>query len=124
MNTRLQVEHPITEMIAGEDLVEWQLRVAAGERLPKTQEQIAAHGHAIEARLYAEAAGARTFFPPSGRSSICASRAPSASLRVETGVREGDAVTPFYDPLIAKIVALGRGSRSGARAPRRRAAGL
>ncbi|HEY8063169.1 MAG TPA: biotin carboxylase N-terminal domain-containing protein [Methylosinus sp.] len=106
MNTRLQVEHPITEMVAGRDLVEWQLRVAADEPLPAKQEEIASHGHAIEARLYAEAP-ARDFLPSVGRLDHWRVPPESRSLRVETGVREGDAVTPFYDPLLAKIVAHG-----------------
>jgi 3-methylcrotonyl-CoA carboxylase alpha subunit len=106
MNTRLQVEHPVTEMIAREDLVEWQLRVAAGERLPKTQDQIEAHGHAIEARLYAEQPS-RDFLPSVGTLARLRQPRADASLRVETGVREGDAITPFYDPLIAKIIAWG-----------------
>ncbi|ATQ68690.1 MULTISPECIES: acetyl/propionyl/methylcrotonyl-CoA carboxylase subunit alpha [Methylosinus] len=112
MNTRLQVEHPITEMIAGEDLVEWQLRIAAGERLPKSQAQIAARGHAIEARLYAEQP-ARGFLPSIGTLAHLREPRAEASLRIETGVREGDAITPYYDPMIAKIVAFGE-DRDGA----------
>lgn len=106
MNTRLQVEHPVTEMIAREDLVEWQLRAAAGEPLPKSQEQIETHGHAIEARLYAEQPS-RGFLPSVGMLAHLRTPRADSSLRVETGVREGDAITPFYDPLIAKIVAWG-----------------
>jgi len=106
MNTRLQVEHPITEMVAGCDLVEWQLRVAAGEPLPATQEEIAPHGHAIEARLYAEAP-AQDFLPSVGRLDHWRAPRESLSIRVETGVRERDAVTQFYDPLLAKIIAHG-----------------
>lgn len=106
MNTRLQVEHPITEMISGIDLVEWQLRVAVGDPLPATQEKIALQGHAIEARLYAETP-AQDFLPSVGRLDHWRTPRETISIRVETGVREGDVVTPFYDPLLAKIVAQG-----------------
>jgi len=109
MNTRLQVEHPVTEMVTGLDLVEWQLRVAAGERLPKTQEEIRLSGHAFEARLYAEDA-AKGFLPAIGtlhHLKFPQAAPEGASMRVETGVRAGDAISPFYDPMIAKLVVHG-----------------
>jgi 3-methylcrotonyl-CoA carboxylase alpha subunit len=101
MNTRLQVEHPVTEAITGEDLVEWQLRVASGETLPKRQDQLAINGHAMEARLYAENPSAG-FLPSTGP--LTHLQLP-AHIRVDSGVEEGDAVTPFYDPMIAKLIA-------------------
>jgi len=106
MNTRLQVEHPVTEMITGVDLVEWQLRVAAGEKLPKSQEEISRSGHAFEARIYAEDPQ-RDFLPAIGtlhHLSFPAEAPAGSSMRVETGVREGDAISPYYDPMIAKLV--------------------
>ncbi|MEZ5805722.1 MAG: acetyl/propionyl/methylcrotonyl-CoA carboxylase subunit alpha [Rhizobiaceae bacterium] len=108
MNTRLQVEHPVTEMVTGIDLVEWQLRVAAGEPLPKRQEDIRLDGHAFEARIYAEDA-AKGFLPAIGTLHHLRFPAvtPSGSVRVETGVREGDAISPYYDPMIAKLVVHG-----------------
>jgi 3-methylcrotonyl-CoA carboxylase alpha subunit len=106
MNTRLQVEHPVTEMITGLDLVEWQLRVAAGEPLPLTQEQIALRGHAIEARIYAEDPE-RDFLPSIGRVAYLRTPSPSAQIRIDTGVREGDHISRYYDPLIAKLIAWG-----------------
>jgi 3-methylcrotonyl-CoA carboxylase alpha subunit len=117
MNTRLQVEHPVTEMITGLDLVEWQLRVAAGEPLPLRQEQLAIDGWAFEARLYAEDAS-RGFLPATGR--IDHLRFPGTPVRVESGVRAGDTVTPFYDPMIAKIITHGA-SRAEAHARMRAA---
>ena len=103
MNTRLQVEHPVTEEITGQDLVEWQLRVASGERLPKKQSELAITGHAIEARLYAEDP-VKGFLPSVGRLDHFDL---GDEGRIETGVEEGDAISLFYDPMIAKLIGAG-----------------
>ncbi|PRC93330.1 acetyl-CoA carboxylase biotin carboxylase subunit [Solimicrobium silvestre] len=117
MNTRLQVEHPVTEMITGTDLVEWQLRVASGEPLPLLQPQLRIHGHSIEARVYAENPE-KGFLPSIG--TLVHARTPEAvnfelggssdpaSFRIDSGVREGDTISPFYDPMIAKMIVWGK----------------
>jgi acetyl/propionyl-CoA carboxylase alpha subunit len=102
MNTRLQVEHPVTEAITGQDLVEWQFRVAAGEPLPLRQEEISMTGHAIEARLYAENPDTG-FLPSTG--TLTHFHLPAAGIRIDSAVEQGAAVTPFYDPMIAKLIA-------------------
>jgi 3-methylcrotonyl-CoA carboxylase alpha subunit len=103
MNTRLQVEHPVTELTHGVDLVEWQLRIADGEPLPLTQDQVISRGHAIEVRLYAEDPE-QNFLPGSGKLITLTLPAPSAHVRLDGGVVEGDTVTIFYDPMIAKLI--------------------
>ncbi len=103
MNTRLQVEHPVTEMISGQDLVEWQLRVAAGEVLPKTQQQLVLNGHAFEARIYAEDAN-NDFLPATGKLRLLQTPETSEHVRIDTGVRQGDEVSVYYDPMIAKLI--------------------
>ena len=120
MNTRLQVEHPVTEMITGLDLVEWQLRVASGERLPAKQDELRIDGHAVEARIYAEDP-ARDFLPGTGRILHLEAPPESPQVRVDTGVRAGDVVTPHYDSMIAKLIVH---DRDRARALERLAAAL
>ena len=118
MNTRLQVEHPVTEMITGQDLVEWQLRVASGEALPLRQDQLRINGHALEARIYAENPD-NNFLPSIGRLrhlrmpeavsfSLGDNPAHPAAVRIDSGVRAGDAISPFYGPMIAKLIVWGR----------------
>ena len=118
MNTRLQVEHPVTEMITGLDLVEWQLRVANGEALPLTQEQLVRNGHSIEARIYAENPD-KNFLPSVGTLAYFAlpphTAFANAAIRVDGGVRMGDTISPFYDPMIAKLIVWGK-DRDQARA--------
>jgi 3-methylcrotonyl-CoA carboxylase alpha subunit len=111
MNTRLQVEHPVTEMITGQDLVEWQLRVAAGEALPLTQDELVIDGHAVEARIYSENPQ-KNFFPATG--TLHRLRLPDESphVRIDTGVREGDEVTIHYDPMLAKLIVWERDRRT------------
>ena len=104
INTRLQVEHPVTEMVTGLDLVEWQIRIAAGEPLPLSQSEVRSHGHAIEVRLYAEDPE-KNFLPGSGRLARLILPTPTENIRLDGGVVEGDTVTIFYDPMIAKLIA-------------------
>ena len=106
MNTRLQVEHPVTEAITGLDLVAWQIRVARGEALPMTQAQVPLHGHAIEVRLYAEDPS-NDFLPQTGRLEVYRESAAGPGRRVDSGVSEGDEVSPFYDPMLGKLIAWG-----------------
>ncbi|MBK0061264.1 acetyl/propionyl/methylcrotonyl-CoA carboxylase subunit alpha [Pseudomonas sp. S44] len=107
MNTRLQVEHPVTEAITGLDLVAWQIRVACGEALPITQEQVPLVGHAIEVRLYAEDP-ANDFLPATGTLTLYRESAPGEGRRVDSGVSEGDVISPFYDPMLGKLIAWGQ----------------
>ena len=106
MNTRLQVEHPVTEAITGLDLVAWQIRVAQGEALPMTQEQVPLIGHAIEVRLYAEDPS-NDFLPATGRLDLYRESAEGPGRRVDSGVEEGDEISPFYDPMLGKLIAWG-----------------
>src|ERR1700712_2003725 len=106
MNTRLQVEHPVTEAITGLDLVAWQIRVAQGQALPITQEQVPLNGHAIEVRLYAEDP-ANEFLPATCTLEVYRESAPGPGRRVDSGVTEGDEVSPFYDPMLGKLIAWG-----------------
>jgi 3-methylcrotonyl-CoA carboxylase alpha subunit len=114
MNTRLQVEHPVTEMITGLDLVEWQLRVASGEVLPLVQEQLSISGHAIEARIYAEDP-ARGFLPAAGCVEHLRQPQANAHVRIDSGVQAGDEVGVHYDPMIAKLIAWDRDRPSALR---------
>jgi 3-methylcrotonyl-CoA carboxylase alpha subunit len=114
MNTRLQVEHPVTEAITGQDLVEWQLVVAAGGKMPLTQDELRIDGHAVEVRLYAEDP-ARNFLPSTGTLVHLKLPEEGAHVRVDTGVRQGDTVTPFYDPMIAKVIVHDRDRTSALR---------
>ncbi len=114
MNTRLQVEHPVTEAITGQDLVEWQLVVAAGGRMPLAQDQLRIDGHAVEVRLYAEDP-ARNFLPSTGTLMHLRLPEEGAHVRVDTGVRQGDTVTPFYDPMVAKVIVHDRDRSSALR---------
>lgn len=103
MNTRLQVEHPVTELITGVDLVEWQLRVAFGEALPLKQDEIKLNGHAVEARVYAENP-TKNFMPSVGKISTWRLPAETGGLRIDAGYREGDSVSPYYDAMLAKMI--------------------
>ncbi|WP_394245149.1 acetyl/propionyl/methylcrotonyl-CoA carboxylase subunit alpha [Halopseudomonas laoshanensis] len=113
MNTRLQVEHPVTEAITGQDLVAWQLTVAQGKPLPLEQAQVPLNGHAIEARLYAEDPS-NNFLPASGRLALYREPADGPGRRMDSGVDQGDEVSPFYDPMLAKLIAWGE-TREAAR---------
>ncbi|OMH81936.1 Methylcrotonoyl-CoA carboxylase subunit alpha, mitochondrial [Zancudomyces culisetae] len=114
MNTRLQVEHPVTEMITGTDLVEWQLEVASGNRLPKLQKDLVANGHAFEARIYAENPE-NGFLPDVGKLKFLSVPKESEFIRVDTGVRLGDEISVYYDPMIAKLIVHGKDRTSAIR---------
>ncbi|KAJ2886852.1 hypothetical protein H4R27_000384 [Coemansia aciculifera] len=118
MNTRLQVEHPVTEMVTGTDLVQWQLEVAAGNRLPQLQDEIACTGHAFEARIYAENPE-NGFLPDTGRLLHLSTPLPTPDVRVETGVQSGDAISVYYDPMIAKLVVRGKDRQAALRVLRK-----
>ncbi len=107
MNTRLQVEHPVTEMITGQDLVEWQFRVAFGEPLPKQQHELHIHGHALEARIYAEEPE-KGFLPAIGQISYLHYPEQNAAVRIDSGIIEGDEISTYYDPMIAKLIVWGK----------------
>ncbi len=113
MNTRLQVEHPVTELITGQDLVEWQIRVAGGEKLPRTQDQLQINGHAIEVRICAEDTD-HNFLPSTGTITVMRTPAVAGDVRLDTGVIEGDTISPFYDPMVAKLICHGANRREAA----------
>lgn len=115
MNTRLQVEHPVTEMVTGVDLVEWQLGVASGRPLPMQQSAIALRGHAFETRVYAES---EDFLPQSGTVAFMRQPQASSTVRIDTGIRSGDDVSIFYDPMIAKLITWGEDRSAALRAMR------
>ena len=114
MNTRLQVEHPVTEMITGLDLVEWQIRVAQGERLPLSQEEIPLEGHAIEARIYAEDP-LKDFLPSTGQAIFSSLPEEKDGVRIDIGIASGDLVTPFYDPMLAKLIVVNKNREDAVR---------
>lgn len=106
MNTRLQVEHPVTELVTGIDLVEWQIRIASGEALPLAQEEVQTDGHALEFRIYAE--DPKTFFPSPGKVSAYIPPSDMEHVRIDDAIVEGNEITPFYDPMIAKCIVWGK----------------
>ncbi len=123
MNTRLQVEHPVTEMITGQDLVEWQLRVAAGEPLPCTQSELRINGHAMESRIYAENPD-NNFLPATGTLAVYRHAPEHACLRIDSGVNQGDEISPHYDPMIAKLIVWGEDRESARKRLRNALAGF